>query len=58
VSFDKVRDVSTCHSFRDDRKKRRRQRDTDERQDVLVLKPLPSNDLFDEELRVQYERSL
>jgi hypothetical protein len=55
MGLDKVGDIPIFHSFRDNGKKRGRERDADERQDVLVLKPLPSNDLLDEELRVQRE---
>ena len=58
MNFDKVRDVPIFHSFRDDGKKRRRHRDADERQNVLVSEPLPSNDFLDEELGVQSERPL
>jgi len=52
MGLDKVYDVPVFHSFRDNREKQRRQRDTDKRQNVLVPKPLPPNNLFDEVLRV------
>ena len=58
MGFDKVCDIPVFRSLRDDWKKRRHYRDVDERQDVLALEPLSSNDFVEEELRVQRERSL
>ena len=51
VLLHKVHDVSVLHKFRCDRNWcGRRKHNAHERQDVLVAKPLPSNDFFDEEL--------
>ena len=50
MSLNEVHDAAVPHSFRYDRKKWRFQRNANKGQDVLVAKPLPPNNLFDEEL--------
>lgn len=50
VSLDKVHDTSIFHALRYNGKNGGLQRNTNERQDVPVTKPLPPNNLFDEQL--------
>jgi hypothetical protein len=58
MSLDEFHDVPVFHPFRYDRKTWELQYDANKREDVIVSKPFPSNDLFDEELRIGRKRSL
>ena len=54
---DKVHDIPIVHQFRGDRNLCWRcKHNAYERQDVLMPKPLPPYDFFDEELQMSYKR--
>jgi hypothetical protein len=51
VGLDEVHDISLFHSLRGNRNEWRYKHNAYKRQDVLMSKPLPSNNIFDKELR-------
>ena len=56
MSFDEVHDVPVFHAFRYNRKAQGLQYDTKKWKDVVVLKPLPPNNFFCEELRFSRQK--
>lgn len=53
---DELHDVAVLHPFRYDRNEWRGKHNAHKRQDVLMPKPFPSNDLPGEELEAEFER--
>ena len=52
----KAHDIPVLHPFGHDQKKSGRECDTNKRQDVLMLKPFPSDNLLNQELRTREMR--
>ena len=58
VGLNEADNIAILHSFRYDRKEWWVQRNTNKWQDVLVVKPFPSNNLFNKKLMAERERPL
>ena len=56
MGFDEAHDVPILHAFRYDRKPWGLQHDTKKWQNVVVLKPLPPDNLFCEELIFSHDQ--